>query len=59
MAVSICDDFRFDEAGLGVLLAICFGVGALLSVTSGRVTEHIGAAGSPPASSALILQRAS
>jgi predicted MFS family arabinose efflux permease len=44
MAVSIRDDLGFDEAGLGVLLATCFGVGALLSVASGRVTERIGAA---------------
>ena len=44
MAVSIRNDLHFDEAGLGALVAVAFGVAASLSMASGRVAERIGAA---------------
>ena len=43
MAVSIRADLHFDEAALGALIAVAFGVGALLSAVSGRVSDQVGA----------------
>ena len=44
MAVGIRGDLHFDEAALGALVAVAFGVAASLSMASGRLTERIGAA---------------
>jgi MFS family permease len=42
LAVQIGDELRFSPAGLGVVVSVYFGIGALASVPAGRLVERHG-----------------
>lgn len=43
LAVQIAADLRFSPAGLGLIVAVYFGMSALASVPAGRLVERLGA----------------
>jgi MFS family permease len=44
LAVQMSEDLGFSPAGLGLVVSVYFGVGALASVPSGKLTERLGPA---------------